>query len=137
MSRDIKYNSNSNESERLLSELYLVCDNIKIGLHKKYFSAYENLLNSLYQFTRFNLNIFNNHIQELNLNDSDNEEMYDDEIKNLNIENCEVDSISEYETDTETDDEDYIKTFELMKLHDNYCNKKIEQIREDFLFDLE
>jgi DNA-binding transcriptional regulator GbsR (MarR family) len=137
MSRDIKYNSNSNESERLLCELNLVYDEIKTGLHKKYFSVYEDLLNRLHQITLFHVNIFNKHLHELNLNDSDNEETYDDEIKNLNIEDTEVDSISEYETDVETDDEDYIKTFELINLHEDYCKNKFEQFKEDFLLELE
>lgn len=135
MSREIKYNINCKESERQLSDLYLVCENIKIGLHKKYFNVYEDLLHRLHQVTSFHMNIFNKHIQEINLNDSDNEETYDDSIKNLNIENCEIDSVSEYETDT--DDEDHKKSINFLKLHDNFCKEYFEQMMEDFLFELE
>ena len=135
MPREIKYNINSKEAERLLSELYLVCDNIKLGLHKKYFPIYLDLLNRLHKVTSFHVNIFNKEIHEFNLKDSDNEDTYDESIKNLSIDECEVDSVSEYETDT--DDEDYIKTVDLLKLHDNLCKKYFEQMKEDFLFELD
>lgn len=135
MSREIKYNINCKESERQLSELYLVCENIKVGLHKKYFPVYEDLLQRLHQVTSFHVNIFNKQIQEYNLNDSDNEETYEESIRNLNIDECEIDSVSEYETDT--DDEDYKKSVDLLKLHDNFCKKNFEQMTEDFLFELE
>lgn len=135
MSREIKYNINCKESERQLSDLYLVCENIKIGLHKKYFPVYEDLLQRLHQVTSFHVNIFNKQIQEFNLNDSDNEETYEESIRNLNIDECEIDSVSEYETDT--DDEDYKKSVDLLKLHDNFCKKNFEQMMEDFLFELE
>ena len=135
MSREIKYNINCKESERQLSDLYLVCENIKIGLHKKYFPVYEDLLQRLHQVTSFHVNIFNKQIKEFNLNDSDNEETYEESIRNLNIDECEIDSVSEYETDT--DDEDYKKSVDLLKLHDNFCKKNFEQMMEDFLFELE
>ena len=135
MSKQIKYNINCKESERLLSELYLVCDNIKDGIHKKYFSIYENLLHRLHQVTAFHVNIFNKEIQNFNLNDSDNEDTYDESIRNLDIDDCEVDSVSEYETDT--DDDDYYKTVELMKYNDNLCKKNFEKMKDEFVIEFE
>jgi hypothetical protein len=126
MAKELKYNIDSKESDRMLSELYLVYDNIKTGLNQKHFLIYQDLLKRLHQVTAFHVNIFNKEIQKVHLNDSDNENNYDESIKNADSETCEVDSISDYETDTE--DEDYKKTDDLLTLHDNFCKKILEEM---------
>ena len=151
MQKQLKYNLNCPESDRQLGELYLVCDTIKKGLHKKEFEIYENLLNKLHQFTAMQVNIFNEEINDFKSNDSDNENNYDEDFKNKSKgnyegdkedkgdkgdkENYEEDSVSEYETDSE--DEDYIITKSLIVIHDDICSQKILDLKNHSLFEFE
>jgi hypothetical protein len=134
MQRQLKYNLNCPESDRQLNELYLVCNTIKEGLHKKEFEVYESLLQKLHQITAMQVNIFNKQIHDFRSNDSDNENNYDENIRNITNEDYIEDSVSEYETDSE--DEDYLKTKSLLEQHDNNCEKKIVDLKEYFLFEI-
>jgi hypothetical protein len=134
MQRQIKYNLNCPESDRLLEELYMVCNTIKDGLHKKEYEVYESLLNRLHQLTAMQVNIFNKEIHEFKSNDSDNESNYDENIRNVTNEEFAEDSVSEYETDSE--DEDYQKTKPLLEEHDKKCEKNLVNLKEYFLFEI-
>ena len=155
MQKQLKYNLKCPESDRQLGELYLVCDTIKKGLHKKEFEIYENLLNKLHQFTAMQVNMFNNEINNFKSNDSDNdsdnENNYDEDLKNKSKGNYEEDkgdkgdkgdkedydedSVSEYDTDSE--DEDYIITKSLIVIHDDICSQKILDLKNYSLFEFE
>ncbi len=134
MEKQLKYNLNCPESDRQLGELYLVCNTIKEGLHKKEYEVYENLLQRLHQITAMQVNIFNKEIHDFRSNDSDNENNYDENIRNITNEDYIEDSVSEYETDSE--DEDYLKTKPLLEQHDINCEKKILDLKEYFLFEI-
>ena len=134
MQRELKYNLNCPESDRQLTELYLVCNTIKEGLHKKEYEVYESLLNKLHQITAMQVNNFNREIHDFKSNDSDNENNYDENIRNITNEEFAEDSVSEYETDSE--DEDYQKTKPLLEEHDNNCEKNLANLKEYFLFEI-
>ncbi len=136
MQRELKYNLQCPESDRMLGELFMVCNTIKEGLHKKEFPIYEGLLQRLHQITAMQVNIFNREINDFRMNDSDNENNYDDSVKKIpEHKEYEEDSVSEYETDSE--DEDYKKSQTLLEIHDENCKKYFKNLREVQLFEIE
>jgi hypothetical protein len=136
MQRELKYNLQCPESDRMLGELFLVYNTINEGLHKKEYPVYEGLLQKLHQITAMQVNIFNRDINDFRMNDSDNENNYEESVKNIpEHKEYEEDSVSEYETDSE--DEDYKKSKTLLEIHDENCQKYFKKIREFQLFEIE
>jgi hypothetical protein len=135
MQKELKYNLKCPESDRQLTELYFVCNTIKEGLHKKEYEVYESLLNKLHQITAMQVNIFNREIHDFRSNDSDNENNYDENIRNITNEEFAEDSVSEYETDSE--DEDYKKTKSLIEFHDDKCYQILLDLKNYSLFEFE
>jgi hypothetical protein len=116
-----------------LNDIYALCNIIKDGLTKKEHSIYERFLGFFHQVINNNLIHLNTELAEFKLNDSDNEDIYDDSIKNMQDDD-DVVSISDYETDT--DDEDNIKSEELLLNYDEVCRKMFLQLREEFIFEI-
>jgi hypothetical protein len=117
-----------------LNDLYALCNTIKDGLTKKEHSIYEKFLGFFHQVINNNLIHLNRELAEFKLNDSDNEENYEDSIKNMQDEE-ETISISDYETDT--DDEDHEKSEKLLINYDEVCRKIFLQLQEEFIFEIE
>lgn len=80
---EFKYNTNCDQSKNMLNAIQNVCDNIKIGLHKKEYEVYEQLLHRLHQATAMCVQHFNNELELFKRNDSDNEDIYSDSVKKI------------------------------------------------------
>lgn len=134
---ELKYNTDCEQSKKMLSAIQMVCDNIMKGLHKKEYEVYERLLQRLHQATSVCVQHFNNELEMFKNNDSDNENTYSDSVKNYNDED-DVDSVSDYDTDT--DDEEHKKeqniTQELLSKYDTQCIELINLIKKELCFEI-
>lgn len=129
MSYILKYNVKSEESDRMLQGLFNLCKNIQKGIHRKEFKIYESLLSKLYKSAQMYCEASHNEYKEWEKEDSDNESLYDESIRNEDSDNCDVASVSSY--NSECDDEDMEEELKMRKDFQNYdieCNKKFEQI---------
>jgi hypothetical protein len=68
---DFKYNTEYEQSKKMLEAIQMVCDNIKIGLHKKEYEIYERLLQRLHQATGLCVQHFNNELENYILRSCD------------------------------------------------------------------
>ena len=117
-----------------LNDIYTLCNNIKDGLTKKEHSIYERFLGFFHQVINNNIVHLNRELAEFKLNDSDNEDIYDESIKNMQDDD-DIVSVSDYDTDT--DDEDHIKSGELLFNYDEVCRKMFLQLQGEFIFEIE
>ncbi len=121
-------------SIKQLNELSQVLENIKQGLLKKEHIIYERLLERLHKFTSIAVPQFNNEINEFKLNDSDNEDIYPDSIKNMSDDD-DIASISDYETDT--DDEEHQESENILNNYDdNICGKLYQKVIIEKYFEI-
>ena len=134
---DFKYNTECEQSKKMLEAIQMVCDNIKINLHKKEYEIHERLLQRLHQATSVCVQHFNNELEIFKRNDSDNEDAYSDSARNCNDDD-EVDSVSEYDTDTDNEENKKEQTItqELLLQHDNQCIKLIDKMKEELCFEI-
>jgi hypothetical protein len=117
-----------------LNDIYTLCNIIKDGLTKKEHSVHEKFLDFIHQIINKNLVHLNRELAEFKLNDSDNEDIYDDSIKNMKEDDDTV-SISDYDTDT--DDEDHVKSETLLEEYDEKCRKLFLQLQDNFIFEID
>ena len=133
----LEYNNNCIETQRMLQDLYMVLDNIKEGIHKKEFPVYTSLLQQLHHITAINLNIFKNELVKFKENDSDNENSYDEDIRDIpndKSNDINVDSVSEYETDSE--DEEFKESEILLQKYDKKCEELMKLIKSEYICEI-
>lgn len=94
---NIIYNKTSQNDKDKIDRIICFFENYKSHLNKKEFKIYQNYIPKITEIVENLDKIIKENMEEFKKNDSDNEEAYSNEYKN-----CEnVDSISEYDTDTD------------------------------------